>query len=196
MIFILHKIFQRTIVYPIRWFYIRDSLTKSGNLEKLDEGLPTIIAANHIHKSDPFVILSSFSDKDLKKILPLKFMTANMYYFTLARPIMWLLGSFPAQTNKSNIPFGVNGAKEAIHKGYSFFIFPEGKRTDVPLPAKHGVFTIGSKFKHVQLVLVHISHTNVKNRVHYKIKYDVRQFTDFKSSQDILDSIYSLPLKS
>ncbi len=154
---------------------------------------PVIIAANHRHEADPFVMITALPTTVVREFLPMKFITANVWYF-----LFWLpaaaLGCYPSHRN-IGLSFGVNGAAKFISKGWGYTIFPEGKRLEPGerLPARSGVKRILDQLSNVQLILVHLEWKK-KNffRRSFTAHYVLTDPKDFKDAQEILDSIYQL----
>ena len=119
-------------------------------------------------------------------------MTANKFYFGIARRLEKAAGCFPAQKNEQGIAYGVEGAVDYFHQGYSLLLFPEGKRNRVPggLPAKPGIEKILAMIGPQKLVLCHIS---MRGR-HMSIRYTARHSSEFNSAQEIIDACYQLPI--
>lgn len=145
-------VFVFKIVLFLKYDTSRTKLVGSFNRKKR-----YIIAANHRHFLDPFVAISSLPLSEIKSVLPIKFITANIYYYRYYKPIAWMLGCFPAHQHKNSTKFGVNESVRLIRNGYNLFIFPEGRRVkDEPVAAKRGISIILDQLPSAELVLVNI----------------------------------------
>lgn len=116
-----------------------------------------VIAANHRHFLDPFVAISLMPIRQAVRLLPLKFITANVYYYRFYRPVAWLLGCFPAQQHGASKRYGINESVRSLQSGYNLFIFPEGRRVrGEAVAAKKGISIILDQFPRAELLLAHI----------------------------------------
>lgn len=162
-------------------------------MDGLDYDKPTIITANHQSSLDPFIVISFMPFGISAKLLPLCFMTANRYYFGLARPFAYLLGCFPAKENKQNIDYGIDGSVKKIRQGYNLCIFPEGRRTQPgTAPAKTGVKVIMDNFEDYNLILIHLQWSKLsplRRNLELTYKLADKRFSD---AQSLLDEIYDL----
>jgi 1-acyl-sn-glycerol-3-phosphate acyltransferase len=70
-------------------------------------------------------------------------MTARKYYL-MVRPMAYILGCFSTKASLTISPkyAGTKGAENFIRYGYSMMIFPEGRRTNVRIPAHYGIVKI------------------------------------------------------
>jgi 1-acyl-sn-glycerol-3-phosphate acyltransferase len=159
---------------------------KVANINK-----PVIIVANHRSKLDPFVIISYLPKELRSQLLPIRFMTANIYYFSWQRPLMYLMGCFPSHPHKNFRNFGVDGAVNSLNKGYSMLIFPEGKRTKQRIAAKKGVTTIAQSVEKPNFLLCHIDWESKEVELSFKLLGS--SSTPEKLTPDqVMDAIYAL----
>lgn len=154
---------------------------------------PVIFIANHQNTLDPFVIISALPDSTAKRIIPLKFIVANIFYFRWYRFLAYLAGCFPAHKHHENHDtFGIGESMRSLRNGYSFFIFPEGKRTGGKrVPAKKGIEPILREFPDVQTILARIEWENNNKKI--TITYEALPESPlYLTADEIMDKIYAL----
>lgn len=106
----------------------------------LDKDRHYVIAANHQSGLDPFVICTSLPLRHFLKLFPFRFITHRIFFERWwLKPWLHLIGCYPTKADgdgKSSIETSI----EFVRKGYTIFIFPEGRRT-LPhqTPAKTGI---------------------------------------------------------
>lgn len=155
-----------------------------------------IYVANHASYLDPIVMWSVLNFQQRMNGAPTKVMTAPFVYFSLLRPIVWLLGAYPAK-NKHNtkVAAGVHGSLEYINHGYNICIFPEGKRSlEEEKRAFNGVSQILANVDEYEMVLVRIKWGSGP---WYMRKLDIRaelapSTLDHHNPQAIMNHIYSM----
>jgi 1-acyl-sn-glycerol-3-phosphate acyltransferase len=158
-----------------------------------------LIVANHRLASDPFVISGLLPWRMLLKILPIGFMTHNVFYDSPLRPLMWLMGCYPAKNPKEKHKiYGIDGSVKLLNEGFSVFIFPEGTRVKGSTrgQAHYGVIKIHQAAPHIPLLLAHIEHNkSLKARLigrRYSVKYKLVENQKFDNPESIMDEIFAL----
>ncbi|HEV2412856.1 MAG TPA: 1-acyl-sn-glycerol-3-phosphate acyltransferase [Candidatus Saccharimonadales bacterium] len=163
---------------------------------ELDRNKIYVIAANHQHGDDPFVANAVAPIAVRSKLLPIKFMTKNRFYFTWWRPAAFMMGCFPArQKDEGHERYGVAEAIRVGKLGYRIWIFPEGKVTKPGEERAHsGVSRILEGLPEAELILCHVKWINRRgNRRRLHVRFKLADETiDRNNPQQILDAIYSL----
>jgi 1-acyl-sn-glycerol-3-phosphate acyltransferase len=158
-----------------------------------------LLVANHRMASDPFVITGLLPWRTLINVLPIGFMTHNAFYDSPLRPLMWLMGCYPARNpEEKHKIFGVEGSVTLLQNGFSIFIFPEGTRVrgQVRGEAHYGVIKIHNAAPEVPMLLAHIEHNRglggwlKGNR--YVIRYKLIENPKFDNPESIMDEIFAL----
>jgi 1-acyl-sn-glycerol-3-phosphate acyltransferase len=102
---------------------------------------PMILAANHISRLDPFLlVLLPFSV--FRRLVPLYFPTAEVEYRVWwQRPFLRFLGSYPVKRVAWTIDEYLDDSLQRLRQEKTIVIFPEGRirRPDVEAIAKPGV---------------------------------------------------------
>jgi len=155
-----------------------------------------IMAANHQSGIDPFMITAAFQPRTILRLLPFRYITANIHLYRLRYG--WLLramGGFPSHSSTRET-HGLGRAKSIIEKANTLCIFPEGQRS-LPheIEAKRGV-QILARETGAFIIPLHIHwhrQSSFNRRVFITIgdPFDARDMT----AQQILDRIYALPLE-
>lgn len=98
-----------------------------------------IYVSNHASYLDPLVLWAVLSFTQRVNGAPTKVMTTPSIYYGPLRPLIWLLGAFPARksSSSSRAHAGIDGALYYMNQGYNIAIFPEGKRS---LPSENRAF--------------------------------------------------------
>ena len=172
-----------------RILYFRKTTTQVNDKSSV-KGV-RLIASNHSHEIDPFILISFLPIRTFFRIFPFKFMTANVYYYRWWKPFLWLAGGFPAsQKNRrqSSSKYGVGASRKFLSKGYSVIIFPEGKRTRSPLPARSGIKYILHNLS-TEILLVKITEKNKSFRIIYS---PATRKLNRDDPQEIIDAVYKL----
>lgn len=190
------RLFQLFILLVMRLYYVgRVQIHVEG---KLDIKNPIVIAANHAHRHDPFIIACFLPLRAIFKVFPYGFMTANVYYYRLWKPVAFLAGCFPAKARHESLKaedYGVGAAVKYLRGGYSVVMFPEGRRTDTPVRPKPGVSHI-LKHHDSTLLLCHISwRKSVFGRVATLNLRVADQQVDTQNPEAIMRAVYSLKRK-
>jgi len=165
-----------------------------NNPEVLNHGSRPIVVANHISKWDAFFVIACMPFSRVRRdMLPIKFITANIYYFTPFILFAHLFGCFPAKKNRI-VTYGTAAAVKHLKKGYSFVIFPEGHVVKGErVPGKHGIIKIISEHPS-PLLLCRISRGK-KFRLFRSYFFDyslIENTQPYDNPDKILDEIYSL----
>lgn len=156
-----------------------------------------VIAANHQSLFDPFAIFTLFKWSHRFQLLPIKFMTIpKVYHRWYAKPILFLLGCFPAHIRERNHhTYGVSGAVKLLSYGYNLCIFPEGTRTlRSESDPKPGVTQILSEHPEAKLILARIE-WKYKSFWHRHVEVTIAHAPDSLDKTDpkaIMDAIYAL----
>lgn len=160
--------FPRTIIYCSelvmtttvkQWLILTRRLVIGKKLEKkLNRNKRYVYVANHASYLDVFVLWAVLNFRQRINGAPTKVMTGPGVYFTFMRPVIWLLGGYPAKRgDHPNVHAGVEGSLHYIHSGYNICIFPEGKRS---LPdekrAFNGVSNILANSDDCEMILIRI----------------------------------------
>jgi 1-acyl-sn-glycerol-3-phosphate acyltransferase len=164
--------------------------------ERIKSNQRYVLAANHQNRSDPFVIFDSFPLHEKPRLAPIKFMAAASYYYSWLRPIMFLLGCFPAHNRGGpRTTYGVDGAVRLLSRGYNICIFPEGKRAQQGEQQAHGgVSRILMSYPSAKLLLAHIDWRR-RNNWAWDVRIaigEARAGLDTSDPQAILNAIYKL----
>lgn len=188
-------IFQLFILLAIRLSYI-------GRVRVYRERLgidgPVVVAANHRNGMDPFIIACFLPLRTVLRVMPYKFITANVHYYRWWRPLAAIAGCFPAHArwegeDKSN--YGVGAATASLRQGYSLVIFPEGKRTKRHIGAKPGISRILEQVNS-PLVLCRIGWKHGRlNRVALSVSV-AGKAVDRKNPDEIMKAVYGLPAEN
>lgn len=152
---------------------------------------PIIVVSNHSSSLDPFVIISYLPKDARRKMLPMKFMTANEFYFTKLRPIMFAMGCFPARARGSYAHYGIKESVRTLKNRYSLLIFPEGKRVSKREPAKNGIIAIKQDMPDTPMLFCQILWDKYPKTITLKFEYkDKKQ--SFANPDSLMDAIYAL----
>lgn len=159
---------------------------------------PHIIIANHKKALDPLTIISALPLGTIFRLAPVASIMHNFFYDSALRPLVWLIGCFPAKNprGKHRI-FGVDGSVAFLRGGYSFFIFPEGTRVRQERgPARPGIIRIHKALPHVPFILCHISYPKgLKNRLTGRwrtVSYKLVEKPDYSESEKMMDDVFAL----
>lgn len=179
----------------VAWVFLKSPV--KIDIQKLDQSLGYIIAANHQSMLDPIIITGSLPWSIYSSISPVYFVTANGY---LRVPLLNLLllafGCFPAKLHK-RFGSGLDQATFLLEEKANIWIFPEGQRTPKGLiPPRRGVSVLAN-VKNAHLVPVHINWT-VKSR--FRRSAEIHIGTPYNAAglapEEIMRSIYALPLNT
>lgn len=141
------------------WLLLTRRLTIGKSLDKkLHNNKRYVYVANHASYLDVFVMWAVLNFNQRLNGAPTKVMTGPGIYFTAMRPLIWLLGAYPAKKrDHQNVHAGIEGSLHYIHSGYNICIFPEGKRS---LPdekrAFNGVSHILANSDECEMILIRI----------------------------------------
>lgn len=151
------KIFFALFVKPIVLLIIGVHVKNRENLVKKG---PCIIAANHNSHLDTMVLMSLFSLKNIETVQPV----AAADYF-LKTPLMkWislkLIGIVPIYrkvTHSKGHP--LQNVKNALNKGHTVIIFPEGSRGNPEelQKFKNGLAHLAKEFEEVPVIPVYLN---------------------------------------
>lgn len=160
---------------------------------------PYIIVSNHRHWIDPFIICAGLPMRTVFKITPVSFMTKNIFYDSILKPLMWLAGAYPArESGGKHTLFGVDGSVQLLQNGFSMCIFPEGKCVFGPerVPAHTGAVRIHQAVPTIPFILCHIEYNNglkawltgQRRVVHYRLVTT----PNYTNADAIMDDIFAL----
>jgi hypothetical protein len=158
-----------------------------------------LIVANHRRAIDPFVACGSLPFRTILKILPIGFMTHNVFYDSPLRPFLWLAGCYPAKNPKGNhAVFGITASTHLLQQRYSICIFPEGTRVrHKPRGKAHwGVIKVHQEAPQIPFILAHIEYNpglkawlrGRRRMAHYKLV----EKPNFNNPEVIMDEIFAL----
>jgi 1-acyl-sn-glycerol-3-phosphate acyltransferase len=158
-----------------------------------------LIIANHRKGIDPFLICACLPLKTIFKILPVGFMTHNVFYDSPLRPLMWLAGSYPAKNlGKRRVSYGIDASRYLLEQGYSICIFPEGTRipTKKRGEARWGVIKIHELTPSVPFMMAHIEyHKGLRSFLPLSrryIRYKLVRKPTYSNPEIIMDEIFAL----
>jgi 1-acyl-sn-glycerol-3-phosphate acyltransferase len=156
---------------------------------------PIVIAANHTNDMDPFIIACFLPLKMIFRVFPYCFMTANIYYYRLWKPLAFLAGCYPAKPRDEFAhpdSYGVDYSVKALAEGYSVVMFPEGRRTRKQIQAKPGISRILQIHK-TQLLLCRMDwkSSSILSKVTLTIKTSDKNL-EVNDPDAIMNAVYSL----
>ncbi|MBX4190773.1 1-acyl-sn-glycerol-3-phosphate acyltransferase [Candidatus Saccharibacteria bacterium] len=188
--------FQLFILLVIRLMFIgRVKIVIAPASSKISG--PVVIAANHASGFDPFVLGCFLPVKTFLRVFPFSFMTANIFYHRLWKPLAWLAGCYPAKQASERNPkhsYGVGYSIKSFYEGFSVMMFPEGKRTKSPHEAKPGVSWILNETK-ASLLLCHIEWSSSGWLKTANIGYKMAGKHEAASPEAIMKAVYNLPVE-
>lgn len=164
----------------------------------LIQNRPYVLIANHRGWIDPFVICSGMPAKTIFKIIPINFMTKNIFYDSPLRPLLWLSGAYPARNpNEKHRLFGVGGSIKLLEAGFSIFIFPEGTRIKSGRgPSHSGVVRIHEASPKTPMILCHIEYNRglkaLLKRERRVVSYRLIENPQYNNAEEIMDDVFSL----
>lgn len=169
------------------------------NLRSFASRKPCIFVANHRRAFDPFVVCSGLPLKVILRTLPIGFITHNAFYDSPLRPLLWLMGCYPAKNPKGESRLaGIDASIDFVRRGYSIFIFPEGTRMQHKTrgQAKWGVIKIHQAVPNMAIILAHIEYRpglkNCLQRRYRTVTYRLIEKPKFDTPETIMDAIYGL----
>jgi len=189
------RFFQLLILLAIRITYAGRVKVDTKGLQKISG--PIVIASNHAHSLDPFIIACFLPLKNIFRIYPYAFMTANVYYHRWWKPLAFLEGCYPAKQlheNESPVRYGVGRSVKLLEQGYSVVMFPEGRRTTKRLKAKPGISRILQNYQ-TPLLLCRINWSKSGQRKLISLSCQpAGTSVDPDSPDSIMKAVYALPL--
>jgi 1-acyl-sn-glycerol-3-phosphate acyltransferase len=163
--------------------------------EDIQPGLRYVIASNHQHWFDAWMILSRLPQKIWDKIGMPRAMASNRFFgYPVVGPYLRSMGSFPAKQHPTD-PSGLDYAGYLLENGKSIIVFPEGHVTlHRENSARRGVKELAN-LPNVRIIPIHFEWARPRWRARFRIgigkPFDGSQMT----AQEILDRIYALPLR-
>lgn len=169
-------------------------LRLSGRIDlptTLRDDVTYLIASTHQSQLDPFIVCGQLPPKLWRQLYPVRYMVhPGLWRRKLKRTIMINLGCFTTKPF-GNYPHGLEFATSCLNQNETVFIFPEGKRTTVRLPARRGVSELAQNPK-VQIIPIRVQWDK---RPIFRT-FDVVIGKPFSgvglSADEILDRIYAL----
>jgi 1-acyl-sn-glycerol-3-phosphate acyltransferase len=161
----------------------------------VESGKVYVVASNHQSRIDPFVTLCNLPFGAWKRLGAFRFFAYNgLIDVPLLGPFLLGFGSFPTRPHHKH-PHGLEYAINQLSRGRSIHIFPEGRRSLPGEYAAHRGVAELAKQPNVMIIPAHIQ-WHGKNLWH---GFDIgigKPFDGSKmSAQEILDRIYSVPVK-
>ena len=142
-------LFYALVVRPLTWVVLGLNVR---HRERLPDGGPVILVANHNSHLDTMVLISLFPLRLLPRLRPV----AAADYFLKNRVMAWVstkvIGIIPvARGGAAGDP--LKGASEALARGDMVILFPEGSRGEPERLAgfKKGVWHLGKRFPGVPI---------------------------------------------
>lgn len=150
-----------------------------------------VIAANHKHRLDAFVIAACLPLGVILRLTPIYFMAYWQFFRPrLFRAVLTSLGAFPTR-EVAGLDYGLPFSIKTLADHGTIFIFPEGKRVrDEPVQAHRGVSVMASQ-PNVRVILCHLIWRKPKILGVKVLISEPRDYSE-ASAQEILDDIYSL----
>lgn len=187
------------LIWPVLYFLLKivfRGKVKNNIILPKEAGARFVMAANHQSGLDPFMITASFRLRDIARLLPFRYMTANQHLYGRYGWLLRPLGGFPAYSHPRYLS-GLSRAEYVLNKTHTICIFPEGRRSlSGEAKAKPGVSLLARNTK-TYIIPLHIQWTKRSSwsrRVSITIGRPFRA-SDL-SSQQILDRIYTLPVSA
>lgn len=165
-----------------------------GSLPEFSQDKTYFFIANHQSRMDPFASFSVLPQAVVKRIIPIRFMTASSLFYSFLYPVLKLLGCYP--TRKKNVDV-IERTATYLNTGYCVYMFPEGKRVlRTESGPRSGVERILAQLDpNVRPVLVHIEWTR-KRRLRQDVRISFRELVleDIKglSAKDIMHKVYEV----
>ena len=131
---------------PVRVFiryFLHLEITGQENIKELQG--PLIIASNHFHTIDVFVIATSLPKNS--KLIPIRYGVSHKHYWHFINfPIIWLMGSFELPRGKG-LDYALRTPTKLLQEGRVVGIFPEGTRQKSGLlnPGRKGTAYLAMK---------------------------------------------------
>ena len=151
-----------------------------------------LIAANHRRMTDALIICGCLPFGIALRLLPFAFITADIYYDSWLRPVLWLAGCYPARNlSGRHKSYGIDASVGFLRHGWSMLIFPEGKRirSGERGAAYAGILKIHQAAATVPVAICHIEYTGRQARV---VLATLRQVPD--TADAVMDEVYKLGL--
>jgi 1-acyl-sn-glycerol-3-phosphate acyltransferase len=158
-------------------------------------GVRYVMAANHQSMLDSFIVPSSIPLSLWRRMgMPREFVANKFFSSPLVAALLKLCGCFPAYQHPTD-PYGLNYAFHHMSRGRSILIYPEGARTlQGGRPARNGVKVLASQ-PNTMIIPARIQWHRAKFFRWCSLSIG-KPFDGSKmTAQEILDHIYSLPLK-
>lgn len=143
------------------WLHISGRLIENDGLaDTMHYNTRYLYVANHSSYLDPIVMWSVLGMRQRLNGAPTKVMTTASVYYSFIKPVIWLLGAFPAKPRHRDTideRAGIPGALRYLSHGYNICIFPEGKRArEDEHRAFSGVSRILEASDDCTIILIHI----------------------------------------
>jgi 1-acyl-sn-glycerol-3-phosphate acyltransferase len=154
-----------------------------------------VLAANHQTYLDPWVVPGCIPNAAWRKMgRPRAFVANRFFDYPFVGNLLRSIGAFPAKQHATD-PFGLDYAISLLDRGQSVIIFPEGHiARQRQWGARKGVMVLARE-PNVRIVPVHIEWRLAGLRTSFDIRIG-KPFDGSKmTAQQILDRVYSLPVK-
>lgn len=152
----MKKIFFLFIVRPLVLFAM--GLHVRGR-ENLQYDTPSIIVANHNSHLDTLILMSLFPISFIDRVRPV----AAADYFFKNRALKWfalnIMGIIPITRKvKASSTHPLQGAMDALDRGESIIVFPEGSRGEAEQLGefKSGVAHLAKSYPHIAVIPINI----------------------------------------
>jgi 1-acyl-sn-glycerol-3-phosphate acyltransferase len=158
----------------------------------LPKGNSFLIASNHRQMLDPFAICAAMPLGKLVRLAPFAFIVADRYYDSWIRPILYILGGYPARnTSGKHKVFGVAASIDFLRRGYSVMIFPEGKLIPAGRQgsAYPGVSKIHAGTPSTPMAICHIEYQSGLRPIHVTLQ---KLKKPPANADEIMNDIYKL----
>lgn len=177
-----------------RWLkFVYGGVSLSSNLPEFDKNKRYIFISNHRSKLDAPVIFSSIPLCTLRRVAPMKFMTAASIYHSVQRPILASCGCYPHKIPGVDI---IDYSAEQMARGCNLMIFPEGMRvTRSQSDPKSGVIRLLSRTKsyHPIIILVRVEWRRQGWRRYATVTFaEVPPSLNTQNAHAIMEAIYRL----
>ncbi len=185
---------NRIVIVTLRCFGGSFSVTRAT---KINPHSRYLFISNHQSILDPFIIFGALPFTHNLAAAPTRFMTARTVYYTIWRPLIFLVGCYPTYIKGTT---AVQRTIEYLSSGYNVFIFPEGRRTNQHNSApKDGVAQIIQRAQEqslvYEIVLIRIKWKNASYwKRHATLSFSTISSADCRdaSATEIMARIYKL----
>lgn len=179
-------------------FYWLGGIKISGSIGKIQANERYIIIANHTSRHDAPMIISSLPFKAFKKMLPIRFFTAEKeLYKKYTGVIIRMCGGFRSHSVKDKIS-GLHGGLTLSDNEETLFMFPQGKMVKNKHEFMTGVAYLVKK-RNFHIIPTYVSVANGKKKVVFGKSFELTQkqtcLDDIDLTQLLQKRVYSLKKK-